>query len=416
MSKSLTINAPNIVQTRNTMTAVPSGSTSEEDYSVKYVPQELTEAQQAQARQNIGAAAEGEGGATVNEFHYLRDTETDPVSYYVDCPGYEPQEGDLITIVWDWPFDTDESSASDFKNPATLKNNTTNPSIHIKNAHQMATDYDDINPEVNTRWTVRLELVDNAWYAYNISTAVQPDWNTVDASMPSYIKNKPAMAEDSIPEDIWHTITLISSVDTTLTRHGNITKLYQNGIRYTGDLTADSVPVVKGTNVFVYSGSSYNSTWELTNKERDTVYTIILNATFNDFLQGTYPGIVNVFVKNMNRDFGNNYGRAQGNVKYFALDNRAWGGWLQRGTTVFADAPMRDRYNNNLLKPYYTSGQAMNGTVYVPKSRQTEFETVMASEITDPTDYENAMARVTYYDFYTVDPGYNVTIVTLPTT
>ena len=53
MSKSLNINAPQIVQTRNTLNAVPSGSTATPDENVKYVPQTLTDAQKAQARQNI---------------------------------------------------------------------------------------------------------------------------------------------------------------------------------------------------------------------------------------------------------------------------------------------------------------------------------------------------------------------------
>lgn len=67
MSKSLTINAPQIVQTRNTLNAVPSGSTATPDENVKYVPQDLTEEQQAQARQNIGAAAAGETGGSAPE-------------------------------------------------------------------------------------------------------------------------------------------------------------------------------------------------------------------------------------------------------------------------------------------------------------------------------------------------------------
>ena len=203
MSNSLTINTPNIVQQNTPLRNVPSGSTATPDYSVKYVPQDLTEAQQAQARQNIGAAAAGEGGgATINEFHYLRDTTTDPTTYYIDADGYEPKEGDLITIVWDWPFRTNENDPdAAFKNPATLKNNSTNPSIYIKNAHQMATDYDEIDPEVNTRWTVRLEKVDNTWYAYNISTAVQADWNTSDSTMPSYIKNKPTIPGAQVQSD-----------------------------------------------------------------------------------------------------------------------------------------------------------------------------------------------------------------------
>lgn len=63
MSNSLTINVPNVVKQNTPLRNVPSGSTAEPDYNVKYVPQSLTEEQKAQARANIGAAAAGEGGA-----------------------------------------------------------------------------------------------------------------------------------------------------------------------------------------------------------------------------------------------------------------------------------------------------------------------------------------------------------------
>ena len=78
MSKSLNINAPQIVQTRNTLNAVPSGSTAEPDYTVKFVPQTLTDAQKAQARQNIGAAAEGGGGTQVqSDWNQTDNTQPD---------------------------------------------------------------------------------------------------------------------------------------------------------------------------------------------------------------------------------------------------------------------------------------------------------------------------------------------------
>lgn len=67
MSNSLTINTPNIVQQNTPLRNVPSGSTAEPDYNVKYVPQSLTEEQQAQARLNIGAAAEGQGGGNATD-------------------------------------------------------------------------------------------------------------------------------------------------------------------------------------------------------------------------------------------------------------------------------------------------------------------------------------------------------------
>lgn len=57
----LNLNTPQ-VKNYTGLNPVRSGSTAEPDYSVKFVPQDLTEEQQAQARLNIGAAAEGQGG------------------------------------------------------------------------------------------------------------------------------------------------------------------------------------------------------------------------------------------------------------------------------------------------------------------------------------------------------------------
>lgn len=182
----LNLNTP---QTKNYtgLNPVRSGSTTEPDYNVKYVPQTLTEAQQAQARQNIGAAAAGEtGGATINEFVYTRTGEPEAYVGTISCQGYEPQEGDLMTISFQGPFYTSY-------NPITLNNGTTNPTMTLLNAEVNTTDYDEINPEVNTKWTVRLEKVNDAWVAVNISTQVQADWNTSDTTMPSYIKNKPTI-------------------------------------------------------------------------------------------------------------------------------------------------------------------------------------------------------------------------------
>lgn len=186
MSNSLVIDVPNVVKQNTPLRNVPSGSTAEPDYSVKYVPQTLTEEQKAQARANIGAAAAGEGGgATINEFVYTRTGEPGEYTGVISCTGYEPKEGDLMTISFQGPFYTDY-------NPVTLNNGTTNPTVTLLNAEVNATDYDEINPEVNTKWTVRLTKVNNAWVAVNINTQIQADWNTSDTTLPSYIKNKPA--------------------------------------------------------------------------------------------------------------------------------------------------------------------------------------------------------------------------------
>ena len=76
MSSSLNINTPNIIQQNTPMRNVPSGSTATPDYSVKYVPQELTEEQQAQARQNIGAISASEIPASAQADWNETDTES----------------------------------------------------------------------------------------------------------------------------------------------------------------------------------------------------------------------------------------------------------------------------------------------------------------------------------------------------
>lgn len=432
MSNSLTINTPNIVKQNTPLRNVPSGSTTESDYSVKYVPQTLTEAQQAQARQNIGAGTPQVqadwnqtntsapdyiknkpeitpgGGATINEFVYTRTGEPGSYTGVISCTGYEPQEGDLMTISFQGPFYTDY-------NPVTLNNGTTNPTVTLLNAEVNATDYDEINPEVNTKWTVRLTKVNNAWVAVNVSTQVQADWNTSDTTLPSYIKNKPAMATDEIPEDREGTITIYSNVDTDLhSDHINeVVKFYQNGILYTGTYTNNNIPIKKGKNVLVTTSWTPNG-YRFNDTNSDTVYNIVVNAGQNDFLDGTYNGIVNIIITSGKARESINNGRAQGpNVRYYILRNNATGRYLQRGQTVFVDYPFFNRYNSFQANPQWNPSATNTGTAYVPRSRKEEFERGMAASISDPTELENALSHVKYYDFLTFDPNYNVSMITL---
>lgn len=76
MSNSLTINTPNIVRQNTPLRPVRSGSTATPDYSVKYVPQDLTDEQKAQARQNIGAISESEIPASAQANWNETDTES----------------------------------------------------------------------------------------------------------------------------------------------------------------------------------------------------------------------------------------------------------------------------------------------------------------------------------------------------
>lgn len=59
----ININVPNQINQNTPLRTVRSGATAEPDYSVKYTPQDLTEAQQAQARQNIGAGTSDFSGS-----------------------------------------------------------------------------------------------------------------------------------------------------------------------------------------------------------------------------------------------------------------------------------------------------------------------------------------------------------------
>lgn len=80
----ININVPNQINQNTPLHTVRSGSTAEPDYSVKYVPQDLTEAQKAQARQNIGAAAEGGGGQQVQA--NWNETDTTSPAYIQNKP------------------------------------------------------------------------------------------------------------------------------------------------------------------------------------------------------------------------------------------------------------------------------------------------------------------------------------------
>ena len=136
MSNSLTINTPNIVKQNTPLRNVPSGSTTESDYNVKYVPQTLTEAQQAQARQNIGAAAAGEGGQQIQS---------------------------------DW--DQTDTSAVDY-----IKNKPTIPAA-----------------QVNADWNAESGVAQILNKPTIPAAQIQSDWNQTDTSALDYIKNKPTI-------------------------------------------------------------------------------------------------------------------------------------------------------------------------------------------------------------------------------
>lgn len=99
----ININVPNQINQNTPLRPVRSGSTAEPDYSVKYTPQDLTEAQQAQARENIGAAAAGEGGQQIQSD--WAQTDTSAVDYIKNKPAVSEDivedKTDVLTIYSD---------------------------------------------------------------------------------------------------------------------------------------------------------------------------------------------------------------------------------------------------------------------------------------------------------------------------
>lgn len=192
MSQSLTIDVQNVVKQNTPLRNVPSGSTSEPDYSVKYVAQSLTEEQKAQARANIGAAAAGETGGTSIKTYHVTDNSIDPTTDEVTINVDKlPESGDVLVLVWDAEVGNAVASGIIFTD------GTDSIVLTIKNEGQGYGD--EIYPAVGTAWTVRFEYNieegDVLGGGYVIGTsATQADWNETDTYSPAYIKNKPVIS------------------------------------------------------------------------------------------------------------------------------------------------------------------------------------------------------------------------------
>lgn len=422
MSKSLNINVPQIVQTRDTLNAVPSGSTATPDYSVKYVPQDLTEAQKAQARQNIGAAAEGEGGgSTINEFVYTRTGNPGEYAGVISCEGYEPKEGDVMIISFTGPFYLEY-------NPVTLNNGTTNPTVTLLNAEVNATDYDEINPEVNTKWTVRLTKVDNAWVAVNISTQVQPDWNTVDSTMPSYIKNKPTISsKNDIPDEyrgVWKIHFQIpgnrSGYADWQDNLSRVINTWQRGV----EQGSSNRRLLTGWNEiqFIDDAREHVGNFDMSN---EAINANILVKTFeadavmiyNFNPSRKFNGKVDVFIYPVaGRD--NRYWKTWGsgnltahNVKFYCMTNVWPAGWDE----IYADIVYVDGVDfASVPDQTYTVPSALNTPgIWVPNSKKADYLTFLTT--TYPNEDISVFTNNTiYYDFITWIDDHTPQVVTLP--
>lgn len=127
----ININVPNQINQNTPLRPVRSGSTAEPDYSVKYVPQTLTEDQQAQARENIGAAAAGEGGQQIQSD--WAQTDTSAVDYIKNKPTIPAAQ-----VQSDWN-QTDDTAVDYIKNKPEIPNflPSTNPVMFDKRTAEL---------------------------------------------------------------------------------------------------------------------------------------------------------------------------------------------------------------------------------------------------------------------------------------
>lgn len=407
----ININVPNQINQNTPLRPVRSGATAEPDYSVKYTPQELTEAQQAQARQNIGAAAAGEGGggATINEFVYTRTGEPGSYTAVISCTGYEPKEGDLMTISFQGPFYTDY-------NPITLNNGTTNPTVTLLNAEVNATDYDEINPEVNTKWTVRLTKVNDAWVAVNVSTQVQADWNTSDTTMPSYIKNKPSFpsfptvdnpflvdrktfyvystsnqAQFSANMD-WHwdpingITTHDASSNTLVSTHSGLTVIHSGQYWTMGGCSGNPA----GGELWIWLNYGFcNGPMSMSNPSQPVNLVVA-----GEYDNQTYDTLINSDDNNM--------------YYVWSLDNCQRTEYNKYGNFVLADVPIRGQIFME------TPDSLINCNIHVPKTRLAEFTTYMTNAFGQQVVEDYILPKVSTYDFI-AQCGWTMKMITLPT-
>ena len=306
----ININVPNQINQNTPLRPVRSGATAEPDYSVKYTPQDLTEAQQAQARENIGAGTSDFSG-----------------------------------------------SYNDLTNKPTIP-----------------------------------------------AAQIQSDWNQSDTTALDYIKNKPAISED-IVEDKTDVLTIYSDKETNYTfDNGQMLDIWRNGVHTKLGNVGDNVRNVglaRGKNIL-----KFNGIFGTEFSDKSGHYTIVcpLESNFNTLLQGTYTGYANIFLYSS----GYHINTAAGS-KVFNMNNNSWQNiWSRSGDVVFVDKPMNNLGDGTQQSPTFPANY------YVPKTRYNEFitkmETIYASSYIDVLK-----TKVIQYDFLSIDPDYNVSIVILPT-
>ena len=385
MSKSLQINAPQIVQTRNTLNAVPSGSTATPDYSVKYVPQDLTEAQKAQARQNIGVEA-----------------------------------GEQVQSNW---------NETDTESPAYIQNKPTIPAAPVQS-------------NWNETDTASLAYIQNK--PTIPASQVQADWNQSDDTAVDYIKNKPTIASipqfrvrnntlpGFIPEDNGQAII----VDAEAIEWGTSTEFAANDwYHYYGgalnNATSGKLEAAQGRNIYVRQSSDL--AWvKIRFGDKAGNYKIKINqpaflppggSKFFDENTAYTGNIIIMWGNHMTQLYRHETGGIRETLSlpictsmYTYLMYNRWpkdgSGSRLYGNLVFVDKPFQlaGADNHDASLPDMTNVTA----VYVPKARATEFASFMDYGY-GSGNWSTIEAKVVYYDFLTWVDDMTPKVVVLPT-
>ena len=360
MSKSLNINAPQIVQTRNTLNAVPSGSTAEPDYNVKYVPQDLTEAQKAQARQNIGAAEEGGGGQQVQA--NWNETDTTSPAYIQNKPSIPAAQ-----VQADWN-QSDNTAVDYIKNKPSIPdspvqsnwNETDTDSLaYIQNKPTIPTFLPSSNPVMFDKRTAELFFTRRN----SVSLSAKYDW-------------------------MWTSYTVYESSDPTQSQSidmGDVSHAYLHfptgGYWSTGEFSMN-----------IYND---NEVWMWINDlDNGAVYFNQINFSSNGKFNVVYKGDFELY------RFGFSTSKTNHPEQCWVwfMSNKYDGDYSsepQYGNLVLADATMA---NFKILSSGSISS-LITFDIYVPASRLTEFETRMQT-LYGTSEYTSYIEpKVHTYDF-----------------
>lgn len=435
MSSSLTINTPQVVQQNTPLRGMPSGSTAEQDNNVKYVPQSLTSAQQAQARQNIGAGTSNFSGS----YNDLTDKPEIPTGgtnirkYNVA----ENQGGDLFFQLGADETITDGDVYQLFMEDAynglginilddegTLIYQT----VPLSNIDSTIGNGDDIYAAAGQLLTVRVSLVNTTCKLYITGASmVQPNWNETDTNSPAYIKNKPVMPSNDMPEDYKNSLTFYLDknaawgISLTFIGNGSFNGVWADGVWFQANGNYLEIENGCGNKIVTSSNSPYENQGYSLPKDCNIKIICYDGVGTCGLGGGTYQKKVEVFYKVPAWFWDhhvNLYDNAMFNISmsdYSKLwvynTNNSW--WDQRGWGSFKGNIVM--FDKEMPTSAWSQATTMSDitdlvAIYIPATRVNDFKTCCETVLYDPNsvDLTTLYSKIVPYDFLSIDAQYNV--------